>query len=133
MTLESQLIVHNDYDLIGSLSAFQSAIAALADRVRSEGEPGVLTYRFYANARDATARATIIYASPKAWIGHHDIAFGWPEMRGLHAVARLRQVTIHGDFTEEIRAWLARSGLTVPVTVYDTFAAGFQRAVPATP
>jgi hypothetical protein len=59
--------------------------------------------------------------------GHHDISFNWPEMKALHGVARLSQVTFHGEMTQAIRDWMARAGLAAPVVQYPGFAAGFVR------
>ncbi len=123
------LVIVNDYVLLAPVAAFNTAIGALAARVRDEGHPGVRSYLFYARAEDATARAIVHYEGPEAWIGHHDIAFGWPEMKALHAVARLAQVTFHGEMTAGIRDWMARAGLVVPVVEYPEFAAGFVRGL----
>jgi hypothetical protein len=51
----------------------------------------------------------------------------WPEMQALHRVARLADVTFLGPMTEEIRAYLAQSGLKARIDAGYTFAAGFQR------
>lgn len=121
------LVIVNDYNLLAPVSDFTRSISALAARVEREGHPGVRSYLFYANAEEATARAVIHYTGPEAWIGHHDISFGWPEMKALHSVARLAQVSFHGEMTSAIRDWLEAAGLTVPVRHYPDFAAGFQR------
>lgn len=121
------LVIVNDYTLLAPASDFTHAITALAARVEREGHPGVRSYLFYVNAGEATARAVIHYDGAEAWIGHHDISFGWPEMKALHAVARLAQVTFHGEMTAAIRDWLDVAGLVVPVRHYPDFAAGFLR------
>lgn len=69
-----QLTVLNLYRLTGSAGAFTDAVIALAARVEREGERGLLSYRFWVNATEGTARAVIDYATPQAWIGHHDIS-----------------------------------------------------------
>lgn len=122
-----QLTVLNLYRLKASAASFTAATTALASRVEREGERGVLSYRFWVNEAEGTARAVIDYATPQAWIGHHDISMDWPEMKALHAVARLEDVTFLGPLTPEIRAWLAGSSLTA--AVHDGFApaAGFRR------
>jgi hypothetical protein len=122
-----QLTVLNLYRLKASAKAFTDAIAALASRVEREGEQGVLSYRFWVNEADGTARAAIDYAMPQAWIGHHDISMGWPEMKMLHAVAELEEVTFLGPLTPEIRAWLAGSSLTAKLRDGFAPAAGFRR------
>lgn len=126
MTLP-QLTILNTYTLLGSAETFTAAIAALAARVQAEGDPGVLSYRFFVNPDAVAARAVIDYASPAAWIGHHDLAMDWPEMRALHAAAALVDVSFLGPVTEEIRAYLAQSGLRARIDAGYTFAAGFQR------
>lgn len=122
-----ELTVVNRYRLLAPAPAFLAAISALAGRVRDEGERGVLAYRFFVDSEAATARAVIDYATPAAWIGHHDIAMAWPEMRALHAVARLEEAEFLGPLTPEIAAWLARSGLSARILQGATFAAGFRR------
>ncbi len=119
------LTILNHYRLTESPEAFTAAIAALATRVEAEGERGVLSYRFFVSAE--TARAVVDYATPEAWIGHHEIAMAWPEMQALHRVARLSEVVFLGPMTEEIRAWLAASGLQARVESGFVAAAGFHR------
>lgn len=48
-------------------------------------------------------------------------------MKALHAVARLAQVTVHGDLTPAMQDWMTRAGLSVPLRHYPDFAAGFVR------
>jgi hypothetical protein len=123
----SQLTVLNQYRLTGSAVAFTGAITALAGRVEREGERGLLSYRFWVNEAEGTARAVIDYATPQSWIGHHEISMSWPEMKALHAVARLEDVTFLGPLTPDIRAWLAGSSLTATLNEGFTAAAGFRR------
>ncbi|MEY4695714.1 MAG: hypothetical protein RIT14_142 [Pseudomonadota bacterium] len=121
------ICVLNHYDLIGPPEAFGTAIAALAARVQAEGHPGLRGYRFYLNADAGRAQAVIDYADAAAWIGHHDQAMPWPEMRALHAVARLAEITFLGPVPPDIEAWLARSGLTARLVRGYRPVAGFQR------
>jgi hypothetical protein len=121
------LTILNTYILRGSADDFATAITALAARVEAEGERGVLSYRFFVSAELGQARAVIDYATPEAWIGHHDIAMAWPEMQALHGVAALSHVTFLGPMTPEIRAWLDRSGLKAAVETGYVAAAGFRR------
>lgn len=123
------LTVLNLYTLTDTAEAFVSAITALAARVKAQGHPGILSYRFFVNPTTRTARAVIDYASADAWIGHHDISMGWPEMKALHAAAALSEATFLGEFTPEIAAWLAGSGLTARITTGNGFTAGFARGV----
>ena len=125
---ESPLTVLNLYTLTGDPGAARSAFAALAARVEREGHPGIRSYRFFVHDTDPTARAVIDYSCPSAWLGHHDLAMVWPEMRALHGLARLAEATFLGPFTPEMQAWLAKSGLSARlVTGFDP-AGGFRRA-----
>lgn len=122
-----ELTILNHYVLKDSAAHFSAAITALAARVEHEGEPGVLSYRFFVNEAASSARAVIDYATPQAWIGHHDRSMLWPEMQALHQVATLAEVTFLGPLTEEIQALLAKSGLKAKVHSGFTLAAGFRR------
>jgi len=124
---EPGLTIVNLYTLTGSADAFKAAIERLVARVRDEGHPGVLSYRFFVNEAEKSARAVIDYEDAAAWIGHHDIAMGWPEMAGLHGVAALSEVTFLGPLTPEIQDWIDNSKLTARIRHGNSFAAGFQR------
>ena len=126
MTLPA-LTVLNRYELTGGAAAFRAATSALAARVEAQGEPGIVGYRFYANAEGTEGRAVVDYATPAAWIGHHERSMAWPEMAALHKVARLADVRFLGAVTDEIRAWIARSGLSVSLDEGWDLAAGFRR------
>ena len=121
------LTILNTYRLRGAPADFTTAIRALAARVEAEGERGVLSYRFFIKAEAGLARAVIDYVDATAWIGHHDLSMTWPEMMALHEVAELSHVTFLGPLTDEIRHWLARSGLKAEVDSGYVAAAGFQR------
>ncbi len=121
------LTAFNLYRLTGSADDFRTATRALADRVEAEGHSGVLSYRFFADAQAAIGTAVVDYADTAAWIGHHDIAMGWPEMQAMHRVARLEEVTFLGDVAPEIRDWIAASGLTATLRTGFAVAAGFVR------
>ncbi len=124
---EAGLTILNRYRLTGSAEAFEAAIERLATRVEAEGHPGVLSYRFFVNPAEASARAVIDYDSPAAWVGHHNIAMGWPEMAALHAVATLDEVIFLGPLTPEIERWIAGSTLTARIRHGYRFASGFRR------
>jgi hypothetical protein len=115
MTHAPALTVLNLYSLTGTADDFRRAIGALSARVETEGERGILAYRFYVNAAAGTARGVVDYASPAAWIGHHDLSMHWPEMKALHATARLTEATFLGEVTPAIRDWLAGSSLTARI------------------
>lgn len=124
---EQRLTILNLYELKAPADDFARAIEALAKRVEAEGDPGVLSYRFFVNASDGTARGVVDYINPAAWIGHHDIAMGWPEMSALHAVASLSEVVFLGAMTGEIQAWVASSSLRARIRSGYAFAGGFRR------
>lgn len=126
--LDNRLIVINLYELLATPEDFALAIRALASRVEAEGDPGVLSYRFFTNADEGRARGVIEYQDSDAWIGHHDIAMGWPEMTALHSVARLAEVVFLGPLTPAIRAWIDGSSLTARIRSGNGFAGGFRRA-----
>ncbi|MDB6180127.1 hypothetical protein [Paracoccus fistulariae] len=125
--MENRLTILNRYRLLDRPESFTTAIAALVARVRTDGTPGILSYRFFVNADDKEARGIIDYDTPRAWIAHHDLAMGWPEMKALHQVAALTEVTFLGPLTDEIRDWLAGSSLTARIESGNRFASGFQR------
>ena len=133
MSNAAELTILNHYRLTASAADFTSAIAALADRVRHEGEAGVLGYRFFVNPEDHSARAVIDYATPQAWVRHHDIAMPWPEMTALHRVAVLEEVVFLGPLTPDIAAWIATSSLRATIRHGNSFADGFQRPTAAPP
>ncbi|WP_435259417.1 hypothetical protein ACSBLW_06500 [Thioclava sp. FR2] len=112
------LIAVNDYRLLRSAEAFLEAVAVLAARVEREGEQGVLGYRFFADAKGENGRAVVRYTGPAAWLGHHDLSFGWPEMKALHGVATLERVSFLGRVSGEMRDWIAGSGLRAEILHY---------------
>ena len=124
---DPQLTVLNLYTLKTTAADFEAAIRLLVARVQKEGHPGVRSYRFFVNAAHSTGRAVIDYETPEAWIGHHDLAMDWPEMKGLHAVAALSEVTFLGPLTPSILDWIATSSLTARLNQGNVFAAGFHR------
>lgn len=125
--MENRLTILNRYRLLATPESFATAIAALVARVEAEGDPGILSYRFFINAEKEEGRGIIDYDTPHAWIGHHDLAMGWPEMNALHQVAALTEVTFLGPLTDEIHDWLSGSSLTAQIESGNRFASGFQR------
>ena len=125
--MKQRLTILNLYELKASPDHFSRAIDALARRVEAEGDPGVLSYRFFVNASEWTARGVIDYSNPAAWIGHHDIAMGWPEMSALHDVAALPEVVFLGAMTSEIQDRIDKSSLSARIRCGYAFAGGFQR------
>lgn len=124
---QQNLIVQNTYRLKTDARTFELAIGRLVDRVERDGVEGVLSYRFYSNPMDTSARGIIEYRDPNAWIGHHDISMPWPEMAALHETAELVEVVFLGPFTSEIEDWIKTSALTARLVVGNGFASGFVR------
>lgn len=121
------LIILNQYELLSTAVSFESAIKALAARVREEGNAGVLSYRFFVNPGLRIARAVVEYVDPDAWIGHHNTSMNWPEMKALHAVANLGEVTFLGEMTPDIATWISNSSLKAEVLSGNRYVAGFKR------
>ncbi|MGQ0563794.1 MAG: hypothetical protein ACT4OK_01810 [Gemmobacter sp.] len=126
MTGELVTIV-NRYALRAGAGQFVLAVTALARRVEAEGHPGVLAYRFYAAPDAEEGRAVVLYADPEAWVGHHDIAMGWPEMAALRAVADLVEIAVHGPLSGGMRRWMEISGMMPKVRHVGPVVAGFVR------
>lgn len=125
MTADPTITVVNRYRLTAGAEAFVAAVTALARRVKAEGHPGVRSYRFFCALNEG--RAVVTYADPDAWVGHHDIAMGWPEMAALRAVSELKEIALHGPLSDAMRAWLDKAGLLGRLSHMGEAVAGFQR------
>lgn len=123
------LIILNRYEILTSVREFETATSVLAERVEREGHPGVLTYRFFSNCDDMTGRAIVEYRDGDAWIGHHEIAMSWPEMKALHSVAVLREVVFLGEVTQAIHDWFSGSSLRATILDGNVQVAGFRRSI----
>jgi quinol monooxygenase YgiN len=121
----AEVIAVNRY-VLQDAEAFDRAVAALVTRVRAEGHPGVRAYRFYRPGA-AEGRAVVNYASPEAWVGHHEMIMGWPEMAALRAAGQLAEVQLFGVVTAAMEAWIARMGLGEKVREAGEPVAGFMR------
>jgi hypothetical protein len=124
----AEIVVVNRYALRDA-AAFDHAVMALTKRVRDEGHPGVLSYRFYRASPDE-GRAVVVYAGPEAWVGHHDLVMGWPEMAQLRAAAELAAVDLHGAVSVAMQDWIDRMGLTAKVRYMGHPVAAFDRDRP---
>ncbi|PZQ99296.1 MAG: hypothetical protein DI533_00925 [Cereibacter sphaeroides] len=113
------------YRLNGAAAEFSAAAGHMAERVRTDGDPGVLTYRFFVD--EGSARAVVDYRDPAAWIAHHDMIMGWPEMAELRRVATLSEITFLGEVSGAMLDWLSRSGLKAEVRHGARLTAGFIR------
>jgi hypothetical protein len=122
-TSGGEVVAVNRYTLKDA-AAFDAATLALVKRVRQAGHPGVLAYRFY---RHEDGRAVVRYLDPAAWVGHHDLIMGWPEMAALRAAADLAEVQLFGPVTAEMRDWIDRMALGTKVRFMGEPVAGFAR------
>ena len=119
----AEVVAVNRYG-VQDAAAFDAATVALGARVQAEGHPGVLSYHFY---RQAEGRAVVRYADPAAWVGHHDLIMGWPEMAALRSAASLEEVLLFGPVTADMLAWIDRMGLGDRVRFMGDPLAGFTR------
>jgi hypothetical protein len=120
-----EVIAVNRY-VLHDTAKFRRAVAALAGRVRDEGHPGVRGYRFFCPGA-AEGRAVVTYADPDAWVGHHNLIMGWPEMTALRDCADLEEVLLFGPFTAAMRDWIDRMGLGDKVRHMGKAVAAFRR------
>ncbi|MCU0827923.1 MAG: hypothetical protein MUE52_11060 [Tabrizicola sp.] len=121
----AEVIAVNRYAL-RDMGAFRVAVAALVRRVQDQGHPGVTAYRFFCPS-PVEGRAVVTYASPEAWVTHHDLVMSWPEMAALRASADLEEVMLFGPVTSAMQNWIDRMGLGAKVRVMDEQIAGFTR------
>jgi hypothetical protein len=119
----AEVVAVNRYALRDA-AAFDAATAALAARVRDEGHPGVVSYRFF---RHGEGRAVVQYRDPEAWVGHHDLIMGWPELAALRAAASLEDVVLFGPVSVSMRDMIDRMGLAARVRFVGEPVAGFVR------
>jgi|JI7StandDraft_1071085.scaffolds.fasta_scaffold20002_4 hypothetical protein len=121
----AEVVAINRY-AVRDAAGFDRAVAALVDRVRTAGHPGVQGYHFYRSAPDE-GRAIVCYADAGAWVGHHDLIMGWPEMAAFRAVADLDEVLLFGPVTAAMQGWLDRMALGDRVRVMGPVLSGFAR------
>jgi hypothetical protein len=121
------ITVVNSYRITAGRDAFVAAVTALARRVQAEGHPGVLEYRFHCPTDSSKGHAVVRYRDPDAWVGHHDLAMGWPEMTALRASSDLVEIALFGPFTPSMQAWCDRMGLAAKVRHHGEPFAGFCR------
>ena len=124
---DAGITVMNRYRLLSGRQAFLAATSALSQRVEGEGHRGVLDYRFHCLDATDEGWAIVRYRDPEAWVGHHDLAMGWPEMAALRAAAELVEINLFGPISDAMRAWLDRMGLAGKVRHHGEAVAGFRR------
>lgn len=126
MKADPTITVVNRYRLLAGPEAFVAAVAAMARRVETEGHPGVRSYHFF--CADGEGRAVVTYANPDAWVGHHDIAMGWPEMAAVRAVSNLEEIALYGPLSDAMRAWLEKAKLLGRLRHAGEAVTGFRRS-----
>jgi len=127
MSVESQIININEYELLTSAEDFTVAIRAVAERTKHEGHPGVLSYQFFVDEPNRSAGACITYADADAWLAHHEMAYGWEEMPTFQQNVRLTRASLLGPLNEGVRAWLEKASIPCEVFRVNNHAAGFER------
>ncbi|MDP3261940.1 MAG: hypothetical protein U1E06_10030 [Tabrizicola sp.] len=125
MKADPTITVVNRYRLTAGQGAFVAAVSAMARRVDTEGHPGVRSHHFF--CADGEGRAVVTYASPDAWVGHHDIAMGWPEMAAVRAVSALEEISLYGPLSDAMRAWLEKADLLGRLRHAGEAVTGFRR------
>ena len=120
--MTAEIVVVNFYTLRDP-DGFDRALRALVPRVRLQGHVGLRSYRFFGSG-PKERRLVAIYQGPAAWVGHHDLIMGWPEMAAFRAVADLDEVLPFGPVTAAMQGWLDRMALGDRVRV-DARGAGF--------
>jgi hypothetical protein len=123
--MSSEIVVVNFYALRDA-TAFSRAVKLLVARVRLTGHPGVRSYRFFGQGAHER-RLVAIYEGPEAWVGHHDLILGWPEMVALRAAARLARVDLYGPLTPPMQEWIDEMGLGRKLRHQGEAIAGFRR------
>jgi hypothetical protein len=121
------ITVVNHYRLLSGREAFVAAVNSLARHVEAEGHDGVMDYRFYCCKGDVEGRAVVRYRDAEAWVGHHELVLGWPEMTAFRAVADLARIEIHGPVTPAMLDWINRMGVAQKVLLAGDAVAGFRR------
>ena len=112
-------------------AAFTEAIAAVAERTRTEGLAGVLSYRFFVSAETGTAGAVIVYEDADVWIAHHEMIPSWEEMPAFQATVTLKRAVLFGPLSPAMEVWLDKSGIResadIELALHGDLAAGFDR------
>ena len=124
--MTSEIVVVNFYTLRDA-EGFDRALRALVPRVRLQGHEGLRSYRFFGSG-PKERRLVAIYRGPEAWVGHHDLIMGWPEMVTLRAAARLARVDLYGPLTAPMRDWVDEMGLGAKLRHQGEAIAGFRRS-----
>ncbi len=123
--MSSEIVVVNFYTLRDP-EGFDRAVRVLVPRVRLQGHDGVRSYRFFGSG-PTERRLVAIYEGPTAWVGHHDLVMGWPEMGALRTAARLARTDLYGPLTPPMQAWIEEMGLARKLRHQGEGIAGFRR------
>jgi hypothetical protein len=121
----AEVIAVNRY-CVRDAGAFDLAVATLVARVLAEGHRGVGSYQFHRSGL-REGRAVVRYSDPEAWVGHHDLITGWPELAAFRAAADLEEVILFGPVSAAMQGWLDRMGLGDRVRLMGPQVAGFVR------
>jgi hypothetical protein len=123
--MTSEIVVVNFYAL-NDADGFDRALRLLVPRLRLQGHEGLRSYRFFGSG-PKERRLVAIYAGPEAWVGHHDLIMGWPEMVALRAGARLLRTDLYGPLTQPMMDWVTQMGLGTKLRHQGEAIAGFRR------
>jgi hypothetical protein len=123
--MNSEIVVVNFYTLRDP-DGFDRALKVLVPRVRLHGHKGLRSYRFFGSG-PKERRLVAIYERPEAWVGHHDLIMGWPEMVLLRAAARLARTDLYGPISPAMQVWIDQMGLGKKLRHQGEAIAGFRR------
>lgn len=122
--MTAEIVVVNFYTLRDPVG-FDRAVRCLVPRVRLHGYQGLRSYRFL-GAGTKERRLVAIYASPEAWVAHHDLIMVWPEMVALRAAARLARTDLYGPLTPQMQDQVETLGLGRKLRHQGAAIAGFR-------
>lgn len=104
--MTAEVVVVSFYSL-RDVEAFDRAVRALVSRMKLQDPAGLRGYRFFGSG-PRMRRLVAIYETPDAWVRHHNLIVGWPEMVSFRAAARMRRVRLYGLATPEMEHWVER-------------------------
>ncbi|ARJ69907.1 hypothetical protein [Paracoccus contaminans] len=101
----------NHHARCAGADAFRAA--ALARRLRGEGEPGIICCRRFVNAGAGRAPGVVDHRGGAARMRHHGLAMARPEMQAKARAARLERSACAGDVSPAVPDGLAASSMQV--------------------
>lgn len=108
-----------------SFDVFTSTVQAAVHRLETEGVQSLLSIQFHARPEDTEVGVVITFADSRQVMEHIRRISGWPEFKGLLAVAKPVDVRVYGRLGEEAQAWLRT--MNVVSKVFESPVAGFVR------